>query len=429
MRNLSPVLPIRTFTRRTALKAGASGVLGLGAIRLADVARVAAEAGLWKAEDVRSDVAAIVKGNDAFAFDLYAKLREKGGNLFFSPESISTALAMTYAGARGETAEQMAKTLHFTLKPDQLHPAFRTLIEELNGAGKKRGYLLSVANALWGQKGYSFQRDFLELTRKNYGAGLREVDFAGDTEAARKSINAWVEKETKDRIKDLLQPEVLDSSTRLVLTNAIYFKGDWDRQFKKDLTRKEPFHLSADKKIDVPTMHDTGHFKYLDGESFQALEMPYKAKELSMVVLLPKKIDGLGELEKALTPGKVAEWLPKLRQQEVAASLPKFKATSEFSLADTLSAMGTKQLFRQGTADLSGMNGQRNLFVSAVIHKAYVEVNEEGTEAAAATGVIVKEDAAPVRAEFRADHPFFFLIRDNHSGSILFIGRVVNPQA
>ena len=335
---------------------------------------------------------------------------------------------MTYSGARGTTADEMAKTLHFSLKEDKLHQAFHALIEELNGGGKKRGYQLSVANALWGQKGYKFLPDFLQLTKKNYGAGLQQVDFAGDTEGARQTINDWVAKETKDKIKDLLQPGVLNSLTRLVLTNAIYFKGDWDRQFKKDLTRKEEFHVFADKKSETMMMHDKGKFKYFDGGTFEALEMPYKGKDLSMVVLLPKKIDGLAEFEKTLTAAKVAEWLPKLREQEVSVSLPKFKMTSEFSLKDTLSAMGIKQLFSPNSVDLSGMNGERDLYVSAVVHKAYVDINEEGTEAAAATGVVVALRAAPAHPVFRADHPFVFLIRDNRSGSMLFLGRVANPQ-
>jgi serpin B len=376
----------------------------------------------------KGDLAAVVHGNNEFAFDLYAQLKQKDGNLFFSPESISTALAMTYAGARGATADELAKTLHFTLKEDKLHPAFHALIEELNGAGKKRGYQLSVANALWGQKGYKFLPNFLQLTKKYYGAGLQEVDFVGDTEGARKTINTWIEKETKDKIKDLLQPGVIDSLTRLVLTNAIYFKGDWERQFKKDFTQKDQFHIAADKKTDAMMMQDEGKFKYLDGGTFQALELPYKGKEVSMVVLLPKKIDGLAEFEKTLTAAKVADWLPKLREQEVLVALPKFKMTSEFSMKDTLSAMGIKQLFSANGADLSGMNGQRDLFVSAAIHKAYVDVNEEGTEAAAATAVVAKLAAAPVHPIFRADHPFVFMIRDNHSGSILFLGRVANPQ-
>jgi serpin B len=376
----------------------------------------------------KNDVAAVVRGNNEFAFEVYAQLRQKDGNLFFSPESISTALAMTYAGARGSTADEMAKTLHFALNTDKLHPTFHSLIDELNGAGKKCGYQLSVANALWGQKGYSFLPDFLKLTKNNYGAGLQEVDFVADTEGARKTINSWIEKETKDKIKDLLQPGVLDSMTRLVLTNAIYFKGGWDRQFKKDLTRKEGFHISTDKKVEAMMMHDDGKFKYLDGGTFHALELPYKGKELSMIVLLPKKIDGLVEFEKTLTAAKIADWFPKLHEQKVIVSLPKFKMTSEFMLKDTLSAMGIRQLFDPNGADLSGMDGQRDLYVSAVVHKAYVDVNEEGTEAAAATGVVVRTlSSRPPPPEFRADHPFVFLIRDNHSGSVLFLGRVANP--
>jgi serpin B len=411
------------------LKVGALGLLGLGMNRFGALICASTPNGIFKRADRKTDVAAVVKGNDQFAFDLYARLRDKPGNLFFSPQSISTALAMTYAGARSETADEMARTLHFTLPNERLHPAFHALIEELNGAGKKRGYQLSVANALWGQKGYHFRKDFLELTRKNYGAGLREVDFAGNTEAARQTINAWVEKETNNKIKDLLQSGVLDSLTRLVLTNAIYFKGDWDRQFHKDATRKEPFHVSSDDKVITPMMHDTGKFQYFEGESLQVLGLAYKGKELSMVVLLPKKRDGLPELEKTLTAGKIAELLPKLREQEVMVSLPKFKTTCEFGLKDTLAVMGMPAAFSQTKADFSGMDGSRELYITAVVHKAYVDVNEEGTEAAAATGVVVGLRAAPAHPVFRADHPFVFAIRDNRSGSILFLGRVKNPQA
>jgi serpin B len=376
----------------------------------------------------KKDRTAVVAGSNQFAFDLYARLRDRPGNLFFSPESISTALAMTYAGARGETAEQMAKTLHFTLESEQLNAAFHALIQELNGGHKKRAYELRVANALWGQKGFGFLPAFLKGLQSNYGAGLREVDFQGTTEAARRTVNAWVERETKDKIKDLLKPGVVDSLTRLVLTNAIYFKGDWDRQFKKDLTQKRTFHLSPDQKAEVPIMHQTGRVKYLDAGAFQALELPYKGKDLSMIVLLPRKVDGLAAFEQALTADKLGGWLAKMRAEEVIVALPRFKSTSEFSLAETLSAMGMPQLFTPGQADLSGMNGERNLFVQAVVHEAVVDVNEEGTEAAAATGVAVTLAAAPVRTEFVADHPFIYLIRDNRSGSILFLGRLADPR-
>jgi serpin B len=375
-----------------------------------------------------ADEAAVVKGNNEFAFNLYARLRDKEGNLFCSPESISTALAMTYAGARGETAEQMAKTLHFTLAQERLHPAFHALIGTLNGGQKKRGFELRLANALWGQQGFDFLPAFLKLTHQNYGAGLREVDFRGNTEATRRTINAWVAKETQEKIKDLLKPGILDTNTRLVLTNAIYFKGDWEQQFKKGLTRVEPFHLSAGKEVKAPLMHQTADFRFLDGGSFQALELPYKGKQLSMVVLLPKKVDGLAELEKNLTAARLTQWLGKLHEQEVIVTLPKFKATSEFSLGDTLSAMGMPLAFTPGMADFSGMNGSRNLFIQAVVHKAFVDVNEQGTEAAASTGVAVGLASAPIRTEFRADHPFVYLIRDTHSGSILFLGRMANPQ-
>src|SRR5579884_3912077 len=224
--------------------------------------------------DKKADVAALVKGDNAFAFDLYNQLRAQEGNVFFSPYSISTALAMTYAGARGDTAEEMAKALHITLPPDELHRAEAALLAALTGAGKPRGYQLSIANALWGQQGHGFKEDFLKLTQTSYGAGLRQVDFAGNTEAARQIINAWVAKETQDKIKDLFQKGVLNANTRLVLTNAIYFKGNWASQFKKDLTREEEFQTGTDK-LKIPLMHQTARFKYLDADGLQALELPY----------------------------------------------------------------------------------------------------------------------------------------------------------
>jgi serpin B len=368
-----------------------------------------------------------VKGNNTFALDLYAMLREREGNLFFSPASISTALAMTYAGARGQTADEMAKTLHFTLGQDRLHPALGALLRDLGGADKKRGYQLSIANALWAQKGHPFLTSFLKLNKDNYGAGVREVDFKRATEVARQAINRWVEKQTQDKIKELLKKGVLDSDTRLVLTNAIYFKGDWASQFKKDRTRQAPFQVTASKKVDAPLMSQSGKFNYLEGEGFQALEMLYAGKDLSMVILLPKKVDGLADLEKKLTAERLAGWLKKLRREEVTVTLPRFKVTSEFSLKHTLSSMGMPTAFT-GRADFSGMDGERDLFLSAVVHKAFVDVNEQGTEAAAATGVVVTTLSARIHPDFRADHPFVFLIRDRRSDTILFLGRLANPQ-
>jgi serpin B len=372
------------------------------------------------------DTAQVAQGNTAFALDLYARLRGQEGNLFYSPLSMSAALGMTYAGARGQTADEMAKALHFDLGQDRLHPALGSLLRDLGGQDKQRGYQLSVANALWPQKGHPFTPAFLDLTRTSYDAGLEEVDFRGATEAAREQINHWVEEHTQDRIKELLKPGVLKPQARLVLTNAIYFKGDWHSRFNKDHTREAPFHLTAREKVTVPLMGQKEHFGYLDGETFQAVEMPYAGKDLSMVVFLPREVDGLADFEKRLTAERLAGWLGKLQDTEVDVSLPRFKVTAELDLVPTLSALGMKQAF-SSQADFSGLDGSKDLFLSAVVHKAFVDVNEEGTEAAATTAAVVEEKAARVNPVFRADHPFVFLIRDRSSGSILFLGRLVHP--
>ncbi len=398
-------------------------------------AAMTAAAGVWAAQSPARSAGTskelITEGNNGFALELYAKLRGEQGNLFLSPYSISTALAMTYDGARGQTASQMAQVLHFPNSADreQFGSAFGQIIKDLNKRGRKGAYTLTVANALWGQKGYGFLKEFLKSTETNYDGRLSEVDFVAAAEAARKTINAWVEKQTKDKIKDLIPPGVLDSMTRLVLTNAIYFKGNWARQFKKDQTKDAPFTLADGSEIQAPMMNQTAEFGYMETETFQGLELPYVKDELSMIILLPKAHDGLAELEKTLTAENLSAWLAKLYHREVIVSIPKFKATSQFSLASTLEAMGMKDAFTPD-ADFSGMDGKRDLFISAVIHKAYVDVNEEGTEAAAATGVTMKlTSMGPSETHvFRADHPFIFLIRDNHSNAILFIGRLMNPK-
>jgi len=367
----------------------------------------------------------IVDGNNKFALELFAKLQSTKGNLFFSPYSISTALAM--AISENQRTNSSPKSL-----PDrqQFASSFGNLIKDLNNRGQKGGYTLNVANALWGQKEYGFLGDFLEFIETNYDGRLNEVDFVTATETARKTINAWVEKKTNDKIKNLISEGVLDSMTRLVLTNAIYFKGNWARQFKEDRTRETPFTLSDGQKIDVATMNQKAEFGYMETDTFQALELPYVNEELSMVILLPKQFDALDEFEKTLTPENLSQWLAKIHKREVVVFVPKFKMTSQFSLASVLKSMGMTNAFSSG-ADFSGINGKRDLFISAVIHKAYVEVNEEGTEAAAATGVVMRlTSIGPVPIPvFRADHPFLFLIRDNLTGSILFIGRVANPKA
>jgi len=372
----------------------------------------------------------VAESNNAFAFDLYAKLKGAEGNLFFSPFSISTALAMTYAGARGDTAAQMAEVLHFDLPPVLLHRALAAAMGRLQAKEEDRGYQLSIANALWGQEGCRFLPEFLDLTKNHYGAGLREVNFAR-TERARKTINKWVEKQTHDKIKDLIKKGVLQPETVLVLTNAIYFLGDWACQFEERRTNDAPFTLLDGKKIKTPMMRQTEDFKYMEGEDFKALGLPYKNNELSMIIFLPNKADGLPAFEKALTAEGIAKSIAKMREEEVLVALPKFKMTSEFELSKTLQSMGMTDAFWLPPADFSGMTGKKDLFIAKVIHKAFVEVNEKGTEAAAATAVVMHLAVAmPSKTKvFRADHPFLFLIRDNRTGSILFIGRVMNPAA
>jgi serpin B len=374
------------------------------------------------------DAEHLVKGNAAFALDLYSVLRKQEGNLFFSPYSISTALAMTYGGARGDTREQMARALKFTLQESQLHGAFARLQAQLNTEQGKGEIELTVANALWAEKQYSFLEDFIQSTSENYGAPLNRVDFKNNPEETRTQINEWVEQKTNDKIKDLIQPGVLNPLTRLVLTNAIYFKGSWSRQFSERATREDQFWIAPDKAIMVPLMTQTDHFAYGENEHMQVLELPYVGNSLSMIVILPRTIDGLSAIETSLTVENLTDWAQMpTRKREIRVTLPKFTMTSEFNLGKILSAMGMPDAFT-AQADFSGMTGNRDLYINAVIHKAFVDVNEKGTEAAAATAVamqLLSYGTPP--PEFRADHPFLFLIRHNPSESILFLGRVADP--
>jgi len=385
----------------------------------------------------------VVQGNNKFALELYARLRSAEGNLFFSPYSISSALAMTYTGARGSTQEQMATVLHFPTGINKgedsakvplsdrrtFASVFGEVIKDLNSRGQKGRYKLAVANALWAQKDYGILAEFLELVKTGFDGKLQEVDFVRASEKARKTINSWVEEKTNEKIKDLIAKGVLDSMTRLVLTNAVYFKGDWASKFKEERTKDAPFTLANGDKIDVPMMNQVEKFGYMETDTFQALGLPYVDDELSMIILLPKKHDGLGELEQSLTLESLSQIIEDIHKREVVVSIPKFKMTSQFSLAGVLKSMGMQDAF-SGRADFSGINGQKDLYISAVIHKAYVDINEEGTEAAAATAVTIRlTSVGPAPSPvFRADHPFLFLIRDNQSGSILFLGRVMNPK-
>ena len=383
-----------------------------------------------------SNVTIVSEAANRFAFNLYGQLKGEAGNLFFSPQSIQTALAMAYCGARGETGRQMASVMGFQedrpIRPEWMAAACGEFLAALRADGKPRAYELSAANALWGQKGYGFLPDYLALLDRSFGAGLKEVDFAADPEGSRQTINAWVEKETRDRIKDLIPPGLLQPLTRLVLVNAIYFKGTWAIPFKKDATADGDFFVAAGQKVQAPLMNRTGYFGYYDGGQWKALEMPYKGNELAMVILLPAQVDGLPQMEKDLAAGKVlGDLAANLKTREVRVTVPRFKTTASILLGKTLAAMGMPLAFDPSQADFSGMNGGKEpLWIGEVVHKAFVDVNEEGTEAAAATAVVMlgaamRMDEPPV---FRADHPFIFLIRDKKSGCILFMGRLANPK-
>ena len=379
---------------------------------------------------ITEEMRSVADSSNHFALDLYARLREQPGNLFFSPASISTALAMTLGGAAGRTEQEMLNVLRLRLEDERrLHQAFGALGRMLDGSGK--GYQLSMANRLWGQKTYPFHPEYLELTRERYGAPLSQLDFARG-EQARQTINEWVSEQTNGRIKDLIPPGLLNAMTRLVLTNAIYFKGAWQDEFSKNATKDAPFHLTQERQIDVPTMRQTDDFPYGETGDLQVLELPYEGRDLSMLILLPRQTAGLAALEQSLTLDNLRTWTSRLRKREVRVFLPKFKLTSQFNLAETLQEMGMTLAFTP-QADFSRMASVEDLMLSEVVHKAFVDVNEEGTEAAAATAVVATPAAAPFGdpeepVVFRADHPFVFLIRDNRSGAVLFLGRVTDPR-
>lgn len=372
------------------------------------------------------------KGEHAFALNLYARLRKPAENLFFSPFSITTALAMTYAGARGNTAAQMAAACGFDLPPERLHAKFGALIADLNSMERKAGtsHQLLVANALWGRKGMPFRNEFLELVQRDYGGSLQQLDFS-DPEGARRTINRWVEKQTRERIAEIIPRRVLSELTVLVLASAMYFKSKWAYPFNGPSTRHEPFTLLSGQTVSVPMMHQRQEIScgYAEDETCQVLELPYRGQSMAMVILLPKKADGLPGLETALAGGRLAKWLSALTGREVDVSLPRFTIATGFRLDETLKSLGMTSAFDPQAADFTGMLAEGGIWIGAVLHKGFVEVNEVGTEAAAATAVeIMKSEQMEQPVVFRADHPFLFLIRDTKSRTILFMGRLMNPK-
>ncbi|WP_437917069.1 serpin family protein [Sorangium sp. So ce302] len=377
-----------------------------------------------------ADHEALADGNTAFALDLYARLGSgPGRNVFYSPYSVSSALAMTYAGARTETAAEMASALHFTLPQERLHPAFNALDLALESRGEVadgqdgEGFRLNIANALWGQAGHPFLPSFLDVLAENYGAGINLVDFARSNEA-REMINGWVAERTWGRIKDLVPEGAVSASTQLVLTNTIYFNAAWKFPFKEGATDIADFTLVDGSPISVSMMTGTAEVRYGEGDGYAAVEMPYDGDELSMVLVLPSDIEAFDE---GLDSARLDGVLGSLEPRNVTIELPIFRVESTFDLIPPLKDMGMTAAF--GDADFSGIDGQGGLFISGVVHKAFVSVDEVGTEAAAATAVILDESGPPEPAAIRFDRPFFFFIRDNATSAILFVGRVADPSA
>jgi len=380
-----------------------------------------------------SELNNLVDGNSAFAFDLYQALRGEKGNLFYSPYSISLALAMTYAGARSETEQQMANTLHFILPQERLHPAFNSLDQQLASRGEgakgkdEKGFRLNIVNAIWGQEDYEYLAEFLDVLAENYGAGLRLLDFINAPEESRVTINNWVSDRTEGKIKDLIPQGVIDEMTRLILTNAIYFNAAWLNPFSKDMTHDGTFHLLEGSEVTVPMMKQTESFGYAEGKGYQAVELPYDGGQLSMIILLPES-GQFDSFEQSLHANYASAILKDLEDKQVTLTMPIFEFESQFSITDTLAAMGMPVAFSD-EADFSGMTGNRELTITDVLHKAFVSVDEAGTEAAAATAVVVGLTSAPEQpVQVTVDRPFIFLIRDIETDAILFVGRVMNPS-
>jgi serpin B len=377
-----------------------------------------------------AETSTLTSGNAAFAFALYRGVAEGDANLFFSPHSISSALAMAYAGAQGATETEMALALHFGLGQAALHPALNALDLELNGRGEVGppyegdGFELEVANAVWGQRGFPFRSAYLDTLALNYGAGLRLADFVADPDGSRRTINDWVSDQTNDRVKDLLPPGSVSEDTRLVLTNAIYFKAPWLFPFEAEDTTTEPFMPLSGGPVSVSMMHETATLSYARVGDLQAVELPYNGAKLAMLLVVPDA-GQFAAFEATLDVETYLAILDALETHEVHLGFPKFEFDSALSLSDPLRALGMADPFDPNAADFSGIDGREDLFISDVLHKAFVSVDEKGTEAAAATAVVIGATGIPGSpVTLTVDRPFFFVIRDVPTGAILFVGRV-----
>jgi serpin B len=394
-----------------------------------------AVAALAQAAPPDEAVKRFARSSNGFGFDLYGKLRAAPGNLVVSPASVTTALAMAWGGARGQTAEEMQAALRFDRPAAETMQVSGRLAAALTDP--KRPVVFRIANRLFGEQTYRFEPAYLESTKAAYGAPLEPLDFRRAPDQARERINGWVEQQTEQRIRDLVPPGGLDRDTRLVLVNAIYFLGDWAEPFAKEATRPAPFHTNRAERKDVPTMHRSGVLPFAAKGGVKVVELPYRGGAMSMLLVLPDALDGLDAVERALTAQKLDDLVAALAPERVAVALPKFEVNpaQSLALADTLRALGMARAFDPRQADFTGMakpgDPADRLFLARVFHKAFVRVDEKGTEAAAATAASMARTSAPASPprEFRADHPFLFAIRDTASGLVLFLGRVADPSA
>jgi serpin B len=403
------------------------GTARRGALALALAAALAGPRPAAAADTPAGDAA---HAGAALGVDLYRIFALQDGNVFFSPYSVSEALALLSAGAGGRTQLEILRTLHWTRPPEGMPEAFKAQDLQLDHASQG-GAILSVANGLWFQRGREPRAAFLDIARREYRADVRVSDFGADLPVSRRMINYWVAQKTGGKILELLPNGALTPFTRLVLANAIYFKGEWEQPFKADRTVPRPFFNAKGQSAMAPAMTQSAGFRTAGADGCDLLELPYAGGELSMVVLLPRTRDGLPDLEQRLSADGLSQWmaeLDKAGKQELVVTLPRFKMSYTADLSGPLAQLGMATAFKEGQADLSGINGKRDLYVSAALHKAFVDVNEEGTEAAAATGMVMQSFAVHQTRTFTVDHPFLFLIRDTSTGSLLFLGRIVDPK-
>jgi len=368
-----------------------------------------------------------VKNNNSFTFELFNYL-DNNENLFLSPFSVSSALAMTYEGAKGKTRTEMSKVLHFPQENLKVNKDFSEIINKTQSSRSSKHYTFNIANSLWAQQDFNFLHSYFETIKKYYHAPIQMVDYkdAGNLEKVRLGINKWVESKTNNKIKDLIGTGDLDDETKLVLVNAVYFLSEWQKAFKKESTKKDIFY-SFNEKVEKDFMRTSSRMKYLKSEKCQMLEVPYKNNKASMIIVMPNENQNFNEFKKSFNSETLSSSLKKASYENIRLILPKFKIEFKTDLSKTLSNVGMKRAFT-GRADFSGMTCKKNLRIDKIIHQTFINIDEAGTEAAAATAVVMKRITSvgpSKKTEFKANRPFMFVIRENSTGSILFIGQLV----